>query len=102
LADGRDVLLDIEILGARQVHEQFPEALMVYILPPSPEALEERLRGRGDTSEEDVAGRLAVASWQMEEARTFFDHFVVNSDLERAIEEVAGILSAPRPPRDPS
>jgi guanylate kinase len=99
LAAGEDVLLDIEILGAKNVRRAFPEAVMIYILPPSMDALEERLRGRGDTSDEEVAGRLAVAAWQMEEAQTLFEHFVVNDRLDAAIEEVAGILAAPRPPQ---
>jgi guanylate kinase len=98
LAAGADVLLDIEILGARQVKEAFPEALMVYVLPPSMEVLEERLRGRGDTDPEAVARRLAVAEWQIDQARALFDHFVVNDDLATAIGEVAGILSSSRPP----
>ena len=99
LARGEDVLLDIEILGAKQVREAFPEALMIYVLPPSLEVLEERLRGRGDTPDEAVAKRLAVAEWQIEQARQLFDHFVVNEDLGTAVEEVAGILAAPRPPQ---
>ena len=98
LANGEDVLLDIEERGARQVREAFPEALMVYLLPPSMEVLEQRLRSRGDTPEKEIRRRLAVAAWQMEEAQDLFDHFVVNGDLAAAIDEVAGILSAPRPP----
>ena len=98
LADGEDVLLDIEERGARQVREAFPEALMVYLLPPSMEVLEQRLRSRGDTPEKEIRRRLAVAAWQMEEAQDLFDHFVVNGDLAAAIDEVAGILSALRPP----
>jgi guanylate kinase len=97
LAEGADVLLDIEILGARQVKEAFPEALMIYVLPPNLEALEKRLRGMGDTPEDAVQRRLAVANWQIEQARQFFDHFVVNDDLGAAIDEVAGILFSPRP-----
>lgn len=97
LAGGADVLLDIEILGARQVKEAFPEALMIFVLPPNLEALGERLRGRGDTPEDAVQRRLAVAKWQIEQARQFFDHFVVNDDLGAAIDEVAGILTTPRP-----
>jgi guanylate kinase len=97
LAAGADVLLDIEILGARQVKEAFPEALMIYVLPPSLGALEERLRARGDTPPDAMEKRLAVAGWQIEQAKQFFDHFVVNDDLAAAIDQVAGILSAPRP-----
>jgi len=98
LAEGEDVLLDIEERGARQVRAAFPEALMVYLLPPSMEVLEQRLRSRGDTAEKEIRRRLAVAAWQIEEAQDLFDHFVVNGDLAAAIDEVAGILSAPRPP----
>ncbi len=97
LADGADVLLDIEILGARQVKDAFPEALMIYVLPPGLDALEARLRERGDTPPDAMEKRLAVAEWQIEQARQFFDHFVVNDDLGSAIDQVAGILSAPRP-----
>ncbi len=102
LAAGRDVLLDIELLGAQQVKAAFPEALLVFIVPPSLEVLEARLRGRRDTGDEQVARRLAVARGQMAEARSWFDHIVVNDDLRRAIDEVAGILMVPAPPGSPS
>lgn len=101
LAAGEDILLDIEVLGAEQVKEAFPAALLVFIEPPSLEELEARLRGRGDTDEEQITRRLEVARWQMERARGLFDHFVVNDRLEQAIDEVAGILAAPGPPGSP-
>jgi len=101
LAAGRDILLDIELLGAEQVKAAYPEALLVFIAPPSLEVLEARLRGRGDTGEEQVARRLAVAGQQIARARSRFDHIVVNDDLSRAIDEVAGILTAPAPPGCP-
>lgn len=102
LAAGEDVLLDIELLGAEQVKAAYPAALLVFIAPPSLEVLEARLRGRGDTGDEQVARRLAVARGQMERARDWFDHVVVNDDLERAIAEVAGILAAPSSPGSPA
>jgi guanylate kinase len=102
LAAGEDVLLDIEMLGARQVKAAFPAALLIFIAPPSLEVLEARLRGRGDTGDEQIARRLAAAASQIEEARARFDHIVVNDDLGRAIAEVAGILTAPAPPGSPS
>jgi len=83
------------------VKEAFPEALMVFIEPPSLEVLEARLRGRGDTDEEQIARRLGAARWQMGRARGLFDHFVVNDSLGRAIDEVAGILTSPGPPGSP-
>jgi len=102
LAAGEDVLLDIELVGARQVAEAYPEAVMIFILPPSPAELERRLRGRRDTDEQAVAARLAVAEAQIEEAAELFDYFVVNDDLDRAIETVGGILSSlPSPPGSP-
>lgn len=101
LAAGEDVLLDIEVLGAEQVKETFPEALLVFLEPPSLEVLEARLRGRGDTDEEQIAQRLALARWQMDRARGLFDYFVVNDDLARAIDEVAGILAPPGTPGSP-
>ena len=102
LAAGEDILLDIELRGARQVKAAYPEAVFIFIAPPSLEVLEARLRGRGDTDLEQVARRLAVARDQMAEAEAWFDHIVVNDDLERAIAEVAGILTAPTPPGCPS
>jgi guanylate kinase len=102
LEAGRDVLLDIEILGARQVREAYPDAVMIYILPPSMEELERRLRSRGDTDEDAMSKRLGVAAAQISEARELFDYFVVNDDLLPAIEEVTGILAGLSPPLDPS
>jgi guanylate kinase len=102
LAAGEDVLVDIELLGAEQVKAAFPEAVLVFIAPPSREALEARLRGRGDTGGEEVARRLAVAGKQIAQARAWFDHIVVNDDLSQAIDEVAGILTSPTPLGSPS
>jgi guanylate kinase len=98
LAAGEDVLLDIELLGAEQVKAAINEALLVFVEPPSLEVLEARLRGRGDTDEAQIAHRLAAARWQMERARSLFDYFVVNDLLERAIDQVAGILTPPGSP----
>ena len=96
LAGGEDVLLDIEILGAQQVRAAYPDALMVFIEPPDLATLEQRLRRRGDTDDEAIRRRLSVVAWQQERARSLFDHFVVNDDLDRAVAEVVGILSPPQ------
>ncbi|MEA1902914.1 MAG: guanylate kinase [Actinomycetota bacterium] len=93
---GRDILLDIELVGARQVREQRPEALMIFIAAPSLADLEARLRGRGDTSEEDIRGRLAIAAGQIVEAKELFDHVVINRDLDEATEEVANLIIGSR------
>ena len=91
-AAGRDVLLDIEIEGARQVRAQRPDALMIFVSPPSTEVLRQRLRSRGDTSSRDIASRLKIAESQLEEAPGLFDHIVVNEDLEHAIDDVADLI----------
>jgi guanylate kinase len=91
-AAGRDVLLDIEIEGARQVRAQRPDALMIFVSPPSTEVLRRRLRSRGDTSSRDIASRLKIAESQLEEAPGLFDHIVVNEDLEHAIDDVADLI----------
>lgn len=98
-AAGEDVLLDIEIVGSRNVKDLFPDAVMIFIAPPDLPELERRLRSRGDTSDDEVAARLAVAAEQIEAAESLFDHFVVNDDLSAAIDQVTDILTnVPEPP----
>ena len=92
LAAGEDVLLEIEVQGARQVRATHPDAVMFFIVAPHLDDLEERLRRRGDTTEEDIRRRLDIAQREMEEAETLFDHVVVNDVLERAIEEVDRLM----------
>ncbi len=91
---GEHVVLDIENLGAHQVKAAYPEAVLVFIVPPSMDELERRLRSRGDTSDENVARRLGVAAGQVADAEETFDHLVVNDDLETAISQVVPILLA--------
>jgi guanylate kinase len=86
------VLLDIEPNGAKQVKEALPEAVLVFIMPPSMEELEKRLRGRGDTPEDQIAMRLERANWEMEQ-RHWYDHVVVNDDAERCAEEILKIIA---------
>ena len=92
---GRDVLLEIDLNGARQVRERVAGARLVLVVPPSREELERRLRGRGD-SEEHVVGRLALADLELDQGSEIADAIVVNDDLNRAVEEVAGILDGYR------
>ena len=86
------VLLDIEPNGAKQVKEALPEAVLVFIMPPSMEELEKRLRGRGDTPEDQIAMRLERANWEMEQ-RHWYDHVVVNDSAERCAEEILKIIA---------
>jgi guanylate kinase len=102
-AGGRDILLDIEIVGARNVHDRFPDATLIWIDAPTRQERERRLRRRGDTSAADVERRLELGDRHNVEAREFFDYFVVNADLSAAIDEVVDILSTvPEHPLDPS
>ncbi|MGH3666862.1 MAG: guanylate kinase [Acidimicrobiia bacterium] len=93
LADQRDILLEIEIQGARQVRERKPEAIMYFIAPPSLEELEKRLRRRGDTSDEDIEDRLEIAKSELAEAPDLFDHIIVNDNLDQAISELEGLIT---------
>lgn len=95
-SSGRDILLEIEIEGAKQIRNRVPEALMFFVVPPSMEELEKRLRRRGDTSDEDIEDRLAIAASEMEEAPRIFDHIVVNDHLEGAVEEIVALVTAHR------
>jgi guanylate kinase len=88
------VLLDIENDGAGQVKRAYPAALLVFILPPSLEELERRLRSRGDTAEADVRKRLAVAESQIEDAHRHFDHLVINADVGAVADEIVSILTS--------
>jgi|SRR3954447_19394213 len=81
------LVLEIEVEGARQVRERLPEALQVFIAPPSPEALKERLLTRGTDSEEQMKRRLARAEEELA-ARPEFKHVIVNDDVDTAVAEL--------------
>jgi len=91
-AEGFDVILEIDVEGARQVREQAPEAILVFLAPPSLDELARRLRSRGTEDEAQIERRLEVAEREMDE-RPRFDHVVVNDDVERAAGEIAAILA---------
>jgi guanylate kinase len=90
--NGKDIVLEIELDGARQVKERFPDAKLIMIVAPSREAREARLRARGD-SEEHIERRLTVGEEEERIGRNLADAVVVNDDVERAAREVAGILN---------
>jgi guanylate kinase len=91
LSDGRSVVLEIEVQGARQVRDAMPEAVQIFIAPPSPEVLRERLEGRGTDSAEAIEERLRTAETELE-ARDEFPHVVVNDDLQKAASELEGLV----------
>lgn len=95
LAAGRDVLLEIDWQGARQVRAQVPEAVSVFILPPSRAALEQRMRKRGQDSEAVMARRLAAARAEMSHYGEF-DYVIVNEDFDTAVQEMCAIFTASR------
>ena len=95
LREGRDVILEIDVVGASFVRKRIPEAVLIFIDPPSLQELERRLRGRGTETEEAIRLRMRTAAWELEQ-RPWFDHVVVNDDLERASGEVAAIIEASR------
>ena len=90
---GRDVILDIEIQGAEQVHRRRPEAIRIYVAPPSWAELERRLIGRGTEDMEKVRRRLERGKEEFAVARDF-DYFVINDTVDRALEELRAILLA--------
>jgi guanylate kinase len=89
---GIPVVLEIEVQGARQVRAAMPEAVQVFVAPPSPEALRARLIGRGTDEPGEVERRMRVAEQELE-ARREFGHVVVNDRLEDALEQLAAIVS---------
>jgi guanylate kinase len=91
LADGRSVVLEIEVQGARQVRAAMRESIQVFIAPPDPAVLRQRLDGRGTDSREAIDARLKVAEGEMA-AQNEFAHVVVNDDLGRAADELEGIV----------
>lgn len=95
LANGKDVILEIEIQGALQIKEKFPEALLLFATPPSIEELEKRLRGRGTETEEVIRKRLLRAGEEAE-GMDAYDYLVINDDLERCVEEIHSIVNATR------
>ena len=91
LAAGRSVVLEIEVQGARQVRAAMPEAVLVFIAPPDPAALRERLEGRGTDDSEAISERLRTAEIELD-AQQEFQHVVRNDELDRAAGELERIV----------
>jgi len=89
---GHHVILDIEPAGAKIVRSKRPDATLIFIMPPSWEELERRLRGRGDTSEEQIQIRLDRAKWEMEQ-RFWYDRQVINDVADTCAEEILNIIA---------
>jgi guanylate kinase len=93
LAAGRNVILEIDVQGAAQIRSRVPEAVLVFLVPPSRRELERRLRGRATESEADLQRRIADTDRELQAAGRF-DHVVVNDDVLRAARDMADIIEA--------
>ena len=92
ISAGKDVLFDIDVQGGQQIKQAAPEALLVFLLPPSIDELVHRLSKRRTESESEMQRRFKVAVWEMEQGKSY-DYHVINDDLDRAVEEVEKIRS---------
>jgi len=95
LEEGSNVILDIEVQGARQVRKKMPEAVTIFVVPPSLTELERRLRNRGTETDETIRARLERAVQEYHEA-DFYDYIIVNDDVEKAADELSAIINAER------
>ena len=93
LEEGFNVILDIEVQGARQIHEKMPDAVKIFIIPPSLDVLRERLEKRGTDTARAIEARLTRAKQEYEEA-DFYDYIIVNDDITTATEEFKAIITA--------
>ncbi len=93
---GKDLVLEIDVQGAAQVKQKLPEAVAIFILPPSREEVERRLRSRGQDAEDEIGRRLAEARDEIVASEKFYDFCVVNDDVERAGKEAQAIVVALR------
>ncbi len=88
---GTNVLLEIELKGARQIRKSFPEALQIFLAPPNLAELEKRIRGRGTESEESIRDRLSIAKNELI-AKEEFDAVVINKEVESTLKEIEGLM----------
>ncbi len=95
LSEGKTVILKIEVKGAQKIREMYPDAISIFLLPPSMQILEDRIRMRGTEDEEDIARRMEIAKNEVLRSSDY-DFVVVNDDLESASNNVLGIIKALR------
>jgi guanylate kinase len=91
ISDGRDILLDIDVQGTRQILERYPNSIAIFILPPSLEVLQQRLKARGTDSPESIAVRLRNAEKEMNQ-QDLYHHVIVNDQLSKAVAELISII----------
>ncbi len=95
LEEGFNVILDIEVQGARQIKAKMPEAVSAFVVPPSLAELERRLTNRGTETEETIKARLERARQEYREA-DFYDYIIINDEVEKAADELSAIMNAER------
>ena len=95
MANGRDVLMDIDVQGTMQIKDRFPEAVTVFIMPPSLDVLKQRLAGRGTDSQAVIEKRLQNAEREMAH-KDLYQHVIVNDDLEKAVRDLIAIVKRSR------
>ncbi len=93
LAEGHDVLLEIDVQGALKAKKIFPDGVFIFLVPPSMEELERRIRGRATESEEQIAVRLGKAKSEMERVDRY-DYVIVNDHVDRVVDEIESIIDA--------
>ena len=95
LEEGKNVILEIEVQGALKIKERFPDTLMIMITPPNFSTLEQRLRGRGTNTEEDIQNRLAHSGWELSNLERY-DYAVINENgrADEAADEIAAIVAS--------
>ncbi|HEX42188.1 MAG TPA: guanylate kinase, partial [Phycisphaerales bacterium] len=89
---GKSVILEIDVQGARKTKAIYPDALMIFVMPPAQKVLAERLNGRGRDDERAREKRLNGAGNEMAAAWQYYEYMVINDDLEKAINEVIGLI----------
>lgn len=93
LQSGKDILLEIEVQGALQVKEKFPQGIFIFLVPPTFEDLRKRIKGRGSETETSLTSRLHVASDELKQIE-HYDYVVINDEVEKACERIQGIIHA--------
>lgn len=93
MEQGRDVILEIELQGALKIREQYPDALLLFVMPPDAQTLAERLRGRGTETEEVIQARLSRAVEESKEVEAY-DYMIINDDLEQSVEEIHHLIDS--------
>ena len=95
LSNGRDIVFDVDVNGGLSIKAKFPEAILVFIKPPSIETLRKRLKGRGSETDEQIEKRMARVEMELEKGEGF-DYIIINDELKRAVNEVFGIINKKR------